>query len=483
MDFPDIKGNIFVGPPCVLGIQIPLGPHLTEYHLAHFSSYQGGFGTPMEGTYCFDPENNNIKLLDFSGLGKWGKMFSENVNKIRIAGLVKLEVFITADSELDLWRNDFLGNFPNLRVANNRGNRLHLENDTDAIFFINNTKMEEINLANNGLFYVPHKEFVHLKYLQILDLSENLLANVTFALPMTGNLRLLKLNGNVIRTLPPQTRDELDQIAARNNHKLYVDLSDNYLSCRCQDLEFVKWMKETRVHFVNESTYRCQGALADDQLITSIDLKHFQSTCNNSDLVVICASVLSTLGFVGLLVMVYTLHHKRYALAHAYYRRFVAPKITADDTHYTYDAFIVYNSDDKWWTHHTLLAEMEEKRNRRLCIYLRDFPAGFDYADVIDNAMQQSRKTILILSPKFFESNWCQHEMNMAHNKLVADGLDLVELVVLESLPASVMTNTLTQLMQLKRHLTWTENVDGQKLFWDQFEDICRSPRRRPFLE
>ena len=140
----------------------------------------------------------------------------------------------------------------------------------------------------------------------------------------------------------------------------------------------------------------------------------------------ICASVLSTLGFVGLLVMVYTLHHKRYTLAHAYYRRFVAPKITADDTHYTYDAFIVYNSDDKWWTHHTLRAEMEGKRSRRLCIYLRDFPARGDYADVVDNAMQQSRKTILILSPKFFESNCCQHKMNMAHNKLVADGLDLV---------------------------------------------------------
>ncbi len=82
--------------------------------------YQGG--APLEGTYCVIP-NNNLKLVDFSGVGDWGII----LNPIRMIGMVRLEVLNIAGSQLENWIRN-LGDFPNLRVLNNRGNRLHLEN-------------------------------------------------------------------------------------------------------------------------------------------------------------------------------------------------------------------------------------------------------------------------------------------------------------------------------------------------------------------
>ncbi len=116
-------------------------------------------------------------------------------------------------AEFEFWKLDLLSDAPSLRVFNNRGNRLHMENDTNAEFFSNNHELEQLFLSDNGLSAIPSKEFSHLTKLKVLDLSHNQLTKVSFALPTSGRLRSLKLNNNALQTLPVNMRQQLDEIA------------------------------------------------------------------------------------------------------------------------------------------------------------------------------------------------------------------------------------------------------------------------------
>jgi hypothetical protein len=74
-------------------------------------------------------------------------------------------------------------------------------------------------------------------------------------------------------------------------------------------------------------------------------------------------------------------------------------------THYEYDAFVVYDSADRQWVNNELLTHLEDQATSdgsaiRLCVHERDFPPGEDIIGNIWNKMESSRKTILIVSKK-----------------------------------------------------------------------------------
>ncbi len=147
---------------------------------------------------------------------------------------------------------------------------------------------------------------------------------------------------------------------------------------------------------------------------------------------------------------------------------------------YRYDGFIVYSSEDRGWVHHTLREEMEEKRGLKLCIYMRDVLAGGVLADRIDTAMQESRKTVIVLSPNFVQSEWCQFDMHMAENRLMADGVDVVVPVILKNIPLLEVNQAVKRQVQRPDCLKWTSNRVGQQMFWDKLQQALLSEPMRP---
>ena len=84
----------------------------------------------------------------------------------------------------------------------------------------------------------------------------------------------------------------------------------------------------------------------------------------------------------------------------------------ASDEHgnvsYKYDAFVLYSSvdDDRLWVHFKLVQELEKLYGFRLCIHHRDFLAGCDILDNIEQAIRSSRKVLVIMSENFLRSDW-----------------------------------------------------------------------------
>ncbi len=148
---------------------------------------------------------------------------------------------------------------------------------------------------------------------------------------------------------------------------------------------------------------------------------------------------------------------------------------------FKYDAFIAYSShgEERTWVHTTLREKLEGEFGLRLCFYYRDFKLGVDLADAIVEAINSSSKTLLILSPTFLESGWCEFEVRMAKEKLMTERRDSLVVVIYSKLDEASgrFPKSLVRLLEQKIYVEWTEDPDGQELFWTRLVESIRSER------
>ena len=121
---------------------------------------------------------------------------------------------------------------------------------------------------------------------------------------------------------------------------------------------------------------------------------------------------------------------------------------------YEFDAFVAYHKDDGDWVREELFENLEVKdssmgyqggseRRFKLCIHERDFNPRTPIKENIAHAIENSRKTILVLSKSFLESGWCEFELQMACMENIDKGKNTIIVVMLEDLPAKKMSGSL----------------------------------------
>jgi hypothetical protein len=80
-----------------------------------------------------------------------------------------------------------------------------------------------------------------------------------------------------------------------------------------------------------------------------------------------------------------------------------------DGNHFEFDVFISYSSLDKAWVRDELLKCIEQA-GLKAFIDFRDFTRGAWSINEMTRAVTISRKTLLILTPNYLQSEWCEHE-------------------------------------------------------------------------
>jgi len=76
---------------------------------------------------------------------------------------------------------------------------------------------------------------------------------------------------------------------------------------------------------------------------------------------------------------------------------------------FKYDVFVSYSSKDKEWVRKELLPAIE-KAGYKACIDFRDFEPGAPSLNEMERAVIQSKKTVLVLSPAYVQSEWAEVE-------------------------------------------------------------------------
>ncbi len=82
------------------------------------------------------------------------------------------------------------------------------------------------------------------------------------------------------------------------------------------------------------------------------------------------------------------------------------------ETEHTYDAFISYSHVDKTWVRGTLLPHLE-RAGLKTFIDHRDFEPGAPSVAEMRQALLDSRKTLLVLTPAYLQSAWTEFETLM----------------------------------------------------------------------
>ena len=154
-----------------------------------------------------------------------------------------------------------------LDLSNNRLSKCYSFDETFNVLFRNNTELETLNLANNGLIKLPKGCFTGNRKLKYIDLSNNAFEKITFDIAHMSRLTSLDLKNNEIDYLDETTMDTLDHLYEQKhvenhtrdeNQTLFVNLLGNPLKCHCAALGFVEWFIRTPVFATTRRLYHCE---------------------------------------------------------------------------------------------------------------------------------------------------------------------------------------------------------------------------------
>ena len=421
---------------------------------------------------CYFDPSGSLTSVDITNL-RSTKYFLGSLGNIH-----SLEYFYLQNANLISIQTDLFQGMPNLTVLligkNNIGG--HIANDTEARLFSKNHRLRVLDLAECGIQDIPRMEFINLYKLQYLNMSGNSLVNLNVTFDTLRELRFLNISHNNLTTLPSAIRSHLDEMSAVR--KMRVDISGNPLQCLCDNTDFVTWSRTTRVTFLNQDNTFCVDTNNSLAMLFRMDLEALELACHpylastdaieNDRRLEIMLPTIVVLAVVSIMACL-TYRYRWKCISYWTHATRKATVTDGDALHsedHERDAFICYNSNDRGWVCNELMRHFEE-RDISMVIHQRDFLPGSVVEELIRESIAKSRYTVLVLSPDFLSSNWCLLEMHLARSRQCSEGRGGILPIILREFPMSQLTPTLEDIMS-KSYLKWTDNPQGQLLFWDK---------------
>ncbi|KAI8480766.1 hypothetical protein Bbelb_415080 [Branchiostoma belcheri] len=111
---------------------------------------------------------------------------------------------------------------------------------------------------------------------------------------------------------------------------------------------------------------------------------------------------------------------------------------------FQYDFFVLHGRTDASWVNHVLVPALEVDWSFKACVVDRDFVPGESAFKNIIYSIENSYKTLLILTPNFVTSEWCKYETEQALVESLKSKTGRVIPIMLQEcdVPASLRTIT-----------------------------------------
>ena len=401
-----------------------------------------------------------------------------------------ISTILLGGNQISRLANETFTNMSNLKTLNLVGNTIQL---IETGYFDGLNALEFLQLSKNPLLghkilqlAIGFKNLHSLKELAcntcgIEDLSTDIFTNMR-------NINKLSLHSNYIVTWHPDLF-----IHQQNLEKLYLEKNRivtlnqdmfQYLSilqeikpygnpfvCTCDIMWFRSWITDGVVYAyidVSRSMYQCASPPSEDGIsLLEVDLSF--SKCGPIQAVI--GGAIGGAVFVLILITAGLTYRYRWYIRHGHFllqRRMQQRRNeNNNNVEFAYDAFVSYNHGDQQWVIERLLPALEYRGGVHLCLHDRDWIAGCLIADNIIESIENSRKTVLVLSNNFAQSEWCQLEMSMAQHKLLTSRKDVLVLVMKGNIDDAHMSRTLRHLVSTQTYLAWDpHDEEKQRLFW-----------------
>ncbi|XP_067006701.2 toll-like receptor 6 [Anabrus simplex] len=414
---------------------------------------------------CYHDQSWSANIVECSGV-EYSKMPS------RIP-MDATEVYLDGNSFGELSSHSFIGR-KNLKVlyANN-SNIAAIYNHT----FSGLRRLTVLHLENNRIRELHGFELQSLENLRELYLQHNLIHRIdnrTFT--HLEQLEVLRIDGNRLVTFP------VWQFSS-NPYLVEIGLSDNQWSCDCQYLHrFRTWLQGNYVKVVDANKIVCVfnnitnavgPPLADFNTTSCAAFTGGSTAIVESQvindylpllLVTLCVFLLSA----GLVCAAF--YYRRELRVWIYSRcgLRMCYKTTAfeeeQDRDRLFDAYVSYSVKDDAFVGQVLAPGLEQNDpNYRLCLHYRDFNVSAYVADTIVEAVESSRRTVVVLSKNFLHSEWCRFEFKSALHEVLKDRRRRLIIIVLGELPQRDLDPDLRLYLKTNTCIEW-----GDRLFWQK---------------
>ncbi|KAM4603334.1 toll-like receptor 2 [Polymixia lowei] len=330
------------------------------------------------------------------------------------------------------------------------------------------------------------------KSLYTLDLSHNDLTKFTIELPVltelyiSGNKISSLSNGNLFPALVfLLIQNNALQTFSDNDLKLYKKLKTleagaRTFVCSCDFVAFVTSdMPRHRVTLRDGfESYVCESPdAARGERVEDAGLSVFE--CHTAlALSILCSSILIVLLLIaGLCYKFSAVWYLKmtWAWLRAKRRRPVLKK-----GELRYDAFVSYSERDSGWVDEHLVPELElSEPPLHLCLHKRDFLPGARILDNIMEAIEQSHRTLFVLSRHFVNSEWCKYELDYSHFRLFDQNNDTAVLILLEPIAKETIPKRFCKLrkfMNSRTYLEWPDDDSKIPRFWQSLREAIKTP-------
>ena len=349
---------------------------------------------------------------------------------------------------------------------------LYLTNTSNRYFpseaVENLTSLLELHLNQNNLKYLPSRLLANLKQLKVFNIGENWLMSIeddTFR--YATSLETLVISSNMLDTLNKTT------IWPIRSSLISIDLSDNNLRCDCRMKWLVKWLKgPVKVLQENQTTcWSSQWESMVDQPLLMFDVKN----CDINITVYCLIPVIIMIAF----VFVIAVHRYRWLLRYKIFQLNLVLRGRNDQEDierldFDYDLNIIFTQGDEEWVQEQLQPALEERlpEFNRKSVGDDDLPLGMHYLDAVHYMVQNSYKTILLLSRAAVRDNWFLLKFRTAMDHMNTAQLNSMLVIFVEHIPPEELPYVIRlYLGDNNPYLTWTADEIGREYFWIQLVD------------
>ncbi|CAG5132609.1 unnamed protein product [Candidula unifasciata] len=365
--------------------------------------------------------------------------------------------------------------------------------------------VKRLFLNDNHLTVIYSVTFQGLESLEEVYLNNNDIHTFDVqALFAPATLNLINLQNNALLTISLTDLFNFTNRSLDNSAKTKLYLSGNHWSCdldfACRFLSFVQKNSE----FIGDVSFiECippvdseQSFYTHRQSLMLTDLQpelciHNQTIYENitrhsteapaaaSEIYALIAACIIIVFALALLIVAYTNRHFLQVVCFTRFglRVFKMAK-ASDDNERPYDAFISYSNKDEDFVIRQLAPRLENGDKKfKLCVHYRDFPVGACIAETIVRSVEASKRTILVVSDNFLDSEWCRFEFQTAHQQVLNERRNRVILILLHDLDSDKLDSTLKVYMRTRTYLKYDDPWFWEKLLFAMPDIRQRKPK------
>ncbi|XP_017772235.1 PREDICTED: toll-like receptor 6 [Nicrophorus vespilloides] len=380
--------------------------------------------------------------------------------------------------------------------------------------FIGRKNLKVLYANSSNIAAIYNHTFSGLRRLIMLHLENNRIKELLgFELATLENLRELYLQGNLIHYIDNRTFIELKHLEVLrldgnrlsyfavwqftlNPYLVEIGLGENQWSCECEYVQkYRSWLQVNYGKVVDAGKIVCMYSnitkalgphLADFNATscaayTSNTRAVVESQVMNDYLPLLLVTM--CLFLVSVVIVCGGFYYRRELRVWIYSRcgLRMCYKTTAfeeqQDKDRLFDAYISYSVKDEAFVSQVLTPGLEgSEQGYRLCLHYRDFNVSAYVADTIIEAVESSRRTIIVLSKNFLHNEWCRFEFKSALHEVLKDRRRRLIFVVTGELPQRDLDPDLRLYLKTNTVIEW-----GDRQFWQKLQ-FAMPDVKRPCL-